>query len=137
MLDAAPPRAYIGNRTFKGGQTRRKAVDMRFLRILLAGLALWPAVGADTVFATDWQRAGETRVEPLYPYKNLPGVKAQADKKDEEQYSCRTETRLLRRRFDEIFRSGGMPTLVYVCDRDGVITSGAKVPLRGHYQPVR
>ena len=121
----------------KGRQTRRKAIDMRFLTILLAGLALWPGLRADAVFATDWTRAGETRVEPLYPYKNLPGVKAQPDKKDEEQYSCRTETRLIRRRYDDIFRSGGMPTLVYVCDRDGVISSSSKVPLRGHYQPVR
>jgi cation diffusion facilitator CzcD-associated flavoprotein CzcO len=43
----------------------------------------------------------------------------------------------IRRRYDEIFRSGGMPTLMYVCERDGFISMDDKVPLRGHYQPVR
>jgi hypothetical protein len=64
-------------------------------------------------------------------------VKEQPDKTVEEQFTCRTETRLIRRRYDEVFRSGGMPTLVYVCDRDGIATTGTQVPRRGHYQPVR
>ncbi|MEH7905857.1 hypothetical protein [Rhizobium laguerreae] len=79
----------------------------------------------------------DSGVQPLYPYKGLPGVKAQPDKKEEESYNCRTETVQVRRRYDEIFRSGGMPTLMYVCERHGFVTTGGKVPLRGHYQPVR
>ncbi|CDM55881.1 hypothetical protein LPU83_0197 [Rhizobium favelukesii] len=43
----------------------------------------------------------------------------------------------LRRGYDKIFRTGGLPTLVYVCDRDGLESTGTQVPLRGHYQPVR
>jgi hypothetical protein len=112
--------------------------DMRFARVLLmalaaGGVSLAPAAS----FATEWHRAGETRAESNYPYANLPGVKAQPDLKDEEQYSCRTETRALRRGYNKIFRTGGLPTLVYVCDRDGVESVGTQVPLRGHYQPVR
>jgi hypothetical protein len=108
----------------------------RIVTILAAALSL-ASLTATGGLATDWSRAGQTRVPSVYPYHNLPGVKAEPDKTDEEQFSCRTETRLLRRRYDEIFRSGGMPTLVYICDRDGVATTGTQVPRRGHYQPVR
>lgn len=110
---------------------------MRFATIFLALLAVSSATVPTTGFATDWKRAGEGRVQPTYPYPNLPGVKAQADATTEQDFKCRTETREVRRRYDQIFRSGGMPTLVYVCDRDGVISTGSQVPLRGHYQPVR
>ncbi len=95
------------------------------------------SLAAAASFATEWHRAGEPRSEAIYPYANLPGVKAQPDSKDEEQYSCRTETRPLRRGYNKIFRTGGLPTLVYVCDRDGVESVGTQAPLRGHYQPVR
>ncbi|MGO4351616.1 hypothetical protein AB4Z25_06745 [Rhizobium sp. RAF36] len=104
------------------------------LLILAAALAgLLPLQAS----ATDWSAAGTSGVQRLYPYTDLPGVKAQADKKDEEQYACHTETGHIRRQGDWIFRSGGMPTIVYVCDRDGLVTQGTQVPLRGHYQPVR
>lgn len=103
--------------------------------LVLASLATVP-FGA-VASATDWARAGKSDVQALYPYTDLPGVKAQPDKKDEEQYACHTETQTIRRHGDWIFRSGGMPTIVYVCDRDGVISEGTQVPLRGHYQPVR
>ncbi|WP_184469165.1 hypothetical protein [Rhizobium esperanzae] len=101
------------------------------LLIAVSGLALSSAL------AVDWRKSVDSGVQPLYPYKGLPGVKAQPDKKDEESYNCRTETVQIRRRYDEIFRSGGMPTLMYVCERDGFISMDDKVPLRGHYQPVR
>ncbi|MBY4631067.1 hypothetical protein CO652_05650 [Rhizobium sp. H4] len=101
------------------------------LLVALSGLA--PA----SAFAVDWSKPVNSDVQPLYPYKGLPGVKVQPDKKEEESYNCRTETVQIRRRYDEIFRSGGMPTLMYVCERDGFVTMGGKVPLRGHYQPVR
>ncbi|MEZ2132877.1 MULTISPECIES: hypothetical protein [unclassified Sinorhizobium] len=105
------------------------------LKIAL-GLVL-AALFADDAAATNWKLPPEeTAVEPLYPYKDLPGVKAQPPLKEEEQYSCRTQTEFLRRRGDIIFRSG-MPTLMYVCERDGVVSHGNKVPLRGHFQPVR
>lgn len=111
---------------------------MRFARVWLIALAATGASLAPSAsFAADWRRAGEPQVQSIYPYANLPGVKAQRDPKDEEQYSCRTETRPLRRGYDKIFRTGGLPTLVYVCDRDGVESVGTQVPLRGHYQPVR
>jgi hypothetical protein len=110
---------------------------MQTVTMLLVALTLASGVNPTTGLATDWTRAGQTRVPPLYPYQDLPGVKAQPDKTEEEQFSCRTETRLLRRRHDEIFRSGGMPTLVYVCDRNGIGSTGTLVPRRGHYQPVR
>lgn len=115
---------------------------MRILTMLpaaltLVSLTLVSGLTATAGFATDWTRAGQARVPPLYPYQDLPGVKAQPDKTEEEQFSCRTETRLIRRRYDEIFRSGGVPTLVYVCDRDGIATTGTLVPRRGRYQPVR
>jgi hypothetical protein len=102
----------------------------------LAALALASALTA-AGFAADWKHAGQMHVPPLYPYQDLPGVKAQPDKTEEEQFSCQTETRLIRRRYDEIFNSGGMPTLVYVCDRDSLSTVGTQVPRRGRYQPVR
>lgn len=110
---------------------------MRFLTISLAVLTLAGSFAPAASFATEWDRAGEMRVQPNYPYANLPGVKAQNDRSLEPQYNCRTETQYVRRRYDQIFRSGGMPMTVYVCDRDGVISSGSQVPLRGHYQPVR
>jgi hypothetical protein len=136
QLDAVPAYAYI-QRRIDELVSQREAMDMRLAAIFLTALALVSTLLPSESFATDWARVGEARDQPLYPYPNLPGVKSQADKKDEEQYRCRTETRLLRRRNDEIFRSGGMPTLVYVCDRDGLATVGTKVPLKGHYQPVR
>ncbi|RDJ17161.1 hypothetical protein B5K05_03545 [Rhizobium phaseoli] len=101
------------------------------LLVALSGLA--PA----SAFAVDWTKPVTSDVQALYPYKGLPGVKAQQDKKEEESYNCRTETVQVRRRYDDIFRSGGMPTLMYVCERDGFVTMRGKVPLRGHYQPVR
>ena len=108
---------------------------MRFAAIVL--LSLVAGVSAAPASAIDWQNSGKQAVQPLYPYKDLPGVKARPDKKVEESYDCHTETVQIRRRYDEIFRSGGMPMTVYVCDRDGVISTGSQVPLRGHYQPVR
>lgn len=110
---------------------------MRFGTISLVVLSLASALTPAASFATDWKRAGEMRVQPAYPYANLPGVKAQTDKSLEPQQNCRTETQYIRRRYDQIFRSGGMPMTMYVCDRDGVISSGSQVPLQGHYQPVR
>lgn len=110
---------------------------MRFVTISLAVLILACGLPAAPSLATDWKRAGETRVQPDYPYANLPGVRSQADRTLEQSYACRTETQYIRRRYDQIFRSGGMPMTVYVCDRDGVVSSGTQVPLRGHYQPVR
>ncbi|WP_160010874.1 hypothetical protein [Rhizobium sp. 18055] len=106
-------------------------------RAVLIMLALSSGLLPTSGFSTDWKRAGEGRVQSAYPYANLPGVKAQTDKSLEPDLKCRTETQYVRRRYDEIFRSGGMPMTVYVCDRDGVISSGSQVPLRGHYQPVR
>lgn len=110
---------------------------MRLTTILLTTLTLVSSLAPTPGFSTDWKRAGEGRVQSAYPYPNLPGVKAQTDKSLEPQLNCRTETQYVRRRHDEIFRSGGMPMTVYVCDRDGVISTGSQVPLRGHYQPVR
>jgi hypothetical protein len=110
---------------------------MRFDRIVLVTLALTSGLLPGAGFATDWKRAGEGRVQSAYPYPSLPGVKAPTDKTLEPKLECRTETQYVRRRYDQIFRSGGMPMTVYVCDRDGVISSGSQVPLRGHYQPVR
>ncbi|KQV84431.1 hypothetical protein [Rhizobium sp. Root1220] len=111
---------------------------MRFPTVLLTVLTLASGgVAPEASFATDWKRAGEAHPQLIYPYPNLPGVRAQPEPKDEEQYRCRTETQLIRRRHDQIFRSGGIPTLVYVCDGDGLESRGVKVPLRGHYQPVR
>jgi len=110
---------------------------MRFARALLVALAAGASLAPGVSYAADWQRAGQVPAQSAYPYANLPGVKAQPDPKDEEQYNCRTETRPLRRSYDKIFRTGGLPTLVYVCDRDGVESVGTQVPLRGHYQPVR
>ncbi|MBX5135253.1 MULTISPECIES: hypothetical protein [Rhizobium] len=110
---------------------------MRLLMMLLISLGVLSGLAPASAFAVDWTKSVDSTVQPLYPYKGLPGVKAQPDKKEEESYNCRTETVQIRRRYDEIFRSGGMPTLMYVCDRDGFVTMGEKVPLRGHYQPVR
>jgi hypothetical protein len=111
---------------------------MRFLIALSLSLLSLSAFGPQAAFAVDWAKPVDTRVAPLYPYKDLPGVKAQPDKKVEEQYACQTDTMQIRsRRYDFIFRSGGMPRLVYVCERDGVTAVGTQVPLRGHYQPVR
>ncbi|WP_431321015.1 hypothetical protein [Rhizobium sp. YTU87027] len=110
---------------------------MRFARVLLTAVAVGASTTPGVSFATDWRRAGEAHAQSVYPYANLPGVKAKPEPKDEEQYDCRTETRPLRRGYDKIFRTGGLPTLVYVCDRDGVESVGTQVPLRGHYQPVR
>ena len=106
-------------------------------KIRVVGLSLVAGASAAPAFAIDWQNSGKQAVQPLYPYKDLPGVKAQPDKKVEESYACHTETVQIRRRHDEIFRSGGMPTLMYVCERDGVISMDSRVPLRGHSQPVR
>ncbi|WP_283195756.1 hypothetical protein [Rhizobium sp. AN80A] len=108
-----------------------------FKKIVLVTLALSAGVLPAPAFSTDWARAGQGRVPPTYPYANLPGVKAPTDPSLEPKLTCRTETQYIRRRHDEIFRSGGMPMTVYVCDRDGVISSGSQVPLRGRYQPVR
>ncbi|MBX4889336.1 MULTISPECIES: hypothetical protein [Rhizobium] len=110
---------------------------MRLLMMLLISLLAVTGLAPAAAFAVDWTKPIQSDVKPLYPYRDLPGVKAQPDKKEEESYNCRTETVQVRRRYDEIFRSGGMPTLMYVCDRDGFVTMGRKVPLRGHYQPVR
>jgi hypothetical protein len=112
-----------------------KEVVMRIVAVLL--LSLVAGASAAPASAIDWQSSGRQAVQPLYPYKDLPGVKAQPDKKVEESYDCHTETVQVRRRFDQIFRSGGMPTLMYVCERDGFVTMDSRVPLRGHYQPVR
>ncbi|MBX4955318.1 hypothetical protein [Rhizobium lentis] len=110
---------------------------MRLMMVLLILLVAVPGLAPASAFAVDWTKPIDSGVQPLYPYKGLPGVKAQPDKKEEESFNCRTETVQVRRRYDEIFRSGGMPTLMYVCERDGFVTTGRKVPLRGHYQPVR
>lgn len=110
---------------------------MRLLMMLLISLGVLSSLAPASAFAVDWTKSVDSAVQPLYPYKGLPGVKAQSDKKEEESYNCRTETVQIRRRYDEIFRSGGMPTLMYVCERDGFVTMGRKIPLRGHYQPVR
>ena len=110
---------------------------MRFAKALLIAMAAGASLAPGASFATDWRRAGEAQTQSVYPYANLPGVKARPEPKDEEQYDCRTETRPLRRGYDKIFRTGGLPTLVYVCDRDGVESVGTQVPRRGHYQPVR
>ncbi|MBX4998484.1 hypothetical protein [Rhizobium lentis] len=110
---------------------------MRLMMVLLISLVAVPGLAPASAFAVDWTKPIDSGVQPLYPYKGLPGVKAQPDKKEEESFNCRTETVQVRRRYDEIFRSGGMPTLMYVCERDGFVTTGRKVPLRGHYQPVR
>ena len=110
---------------------------MRLLMMLLISLVAVSSLAPTSVFAVDWTKSVNSDAQPLYPYKGLPGVKAQPDKKEEESYNCRTETIQVRRRHDEIFRSGGMPTLMYVCDRDGFISMDDKVPLRGRYQPVR
>ncbi|OWV68827.1 hypothetical protein ATY76_09945 [Rhizobium sp. R339] len=110
---------------------------MRLLIMFLISLGVAPSLAPASAFAVDWRKSVTSDVQPLYPYKGLPGVKAQPDKKEEESYNCRTETVQIRLRYDEIFRSGGMPTLMYVCERDGFISMGGKVPLRGHYQPVR
>ncbi|MBY5559830.1 hypothetical protein [Rhizobium leguminosarum] len=110
---------------------------MRLMMMLLISLAAVPGLAPASALAVDWTKSVDSGVQSLYPYKGLPGVKAQPDKKEEESYNCRTETVQVRRRYDEIFRSGGMPTLMYVCERDGFVTTGGKVPLRGHYQPVR
>ncbi|MET3853100.1 hypothetical protein [Rhizobium sp. OAE497] len=110
---------------------------MRILPSIVIAAFAFAAILPLQASATDWARAGKADVQPLYPYTDLPGVKAQPDKKDEEQYACHTETGHVRRDGDWIFRSGGMPTIVYVCDRDGQISQGTQVPLRGHYQPVR
>ena len=112
-----------------------KEVVMRIVAVLL--LSLVAGASAAPASAIDWQSSGRQAAQPLYPYKDLPGVKAQSDKKVEESYDCHTETVQVRRRFDQIFRSGGMPTLMYVCERDGFVTMDSRVPLRGHYQPVR
>jgi hypothetical protein len=119
------------------GRRMNEGAPMRlFIAVSLSLMSLATA-GAGSAFAVDWNKPVAPRAQPLYPYKDLPGVKAKPDETLEEQYACRTETIQVRRRYDEIFRSGGMPTLVYVCDRNGVTTAGDKVPLRGHYQPVR
>jgi hypothetical protein len=110
---------------------------MRFDRIVLVTLALASGLLPSSGFSTDWSRAGAGRVQSAYPYSNLPGVKAPTDKSLQPKYECRTETQYVRRRYDSIFRSGGMPMTVYVCDHDGAISSGTEVPRRGHYQPVR
>ncbi|MBX4987101.1 hypothetical protein [Rhizobium lentis] len=110
---------------------------MRLMMVLLILLVAVPGLAPASAFAVDWTKPIDSGVQPLYPYKGLPGVKAQPDKKEEESFNCRTETVQVRRRYDEIFRSGGMPTVMYVCERDGFVTTGRKVPLRGHYQPVR
>ena len=112
-------------------------MNMRILPSIVIAAFAFAAILPLQASATDWARAGKADVQPLYPYTDLPGVKAQPDKKDEEQYACHTETGHIRREGDWIFRSGGMPTIVYVCDRDGQISQGTQVPLRGHYQPVR
>ena len=108
---------------------------MRFVAVLLLSLAA--GASATPTSAIDWQSSGKQAVQPLYPYKDLPGVKSQPDEKEEESFNCHTETVQIRRRHDEIFRSGGMPTLMYVCERDGFVSMDSRVPLRGHYQPVR
>jgi hypothetical protein len=110
---------------------------MRSLQILFAALSVAGGLAAEPSLATDWKSAGKADAQPLYPYPDLPGVKSRPDKKDEEQYACHTETRGIRRNGDWIFRSGGMPTIVYVCDRDGYVSQGTRVPARGHYQPGR
>ena len=110
---------------------------MRPLMMLLISLVAMSGLAPASASAIDWTKSVKSDVQPLYPYKGLPGVKAQPDKKEEESYNCHTETVHIRRRHDEIFRSGGMPTLMYVCDRDGFISMDDKVPLRGHFQPVR
>lgn len=145
-LDAAFPRAYIEAMDEKaGGRPEARMRFGNFDKINLVTMALVGALAGALAgglaptpgFSTDWQRAGEGRVQSAYPYSDLPGVKAPTDKSLEPKYTCRTETQYVRRRYDEIFRSGGMPMTVYVCDHDGVISSGSAVPRRGHYQPVR
>ncbi|OAV50785.1 hypothetical protein A6U98_07065 [Rhizobium sp. WYCCWR10014] len=110
---------------------------MRLVMMLPILLVAMSGLGPASASAVDWTKSVDSGVQPLYPYKGLPGVKGQPDKKEEESYNCRTQTVQVRRRYDEIFRSGGMPTLMYVCERDGFISMDDKVPLRGHYQPVR
>jgi hypothetical protein len=53
---------------------------MQTVTMLLVALTLASGVNPTTGLATDWTRAGQTRVPPLYPYQDLPGVKAQPDK---------------------------------------------------------
>ncbi|MGO8041168.1 hypothetical protein AB9E11_35880, partial [Rhizobium leguminosarum] len=64
----------------------------------------------------------------IVPYKRLGFAAAESlplrRTEEEESYNCRTETVQIRRRYDEIFRYGGMPTLMYVCERDGFVTTG-------------
>ncbi|TCL72033.1 hypothetical protein EV286_105292 [Rhizobium sp. BK251] len=71
-----------------------------------------------------------------YPYKDLPGVTAPSINPPPE-YDCRSEVDLIRGWRDIEYRFDGMPRLVYVCERDGVIFKGTKTPKILPYQPIR
>ena len=76
---------------------------MRLVMTLLILLVAASGLSPSSALAVDWTKSLDSGVQPLYPYKGLPGVKAQPDKKEEESYNCRTETVQIRRRYDEIF----------------------------------
>ncbi|NTF40531.1 hypothetical protein [Rhizobium rhizogenes] len=72
-------------------------------------------------------------VAPVYPYKNLPGVTAPKMAADE-KFQCSTTTLYP---YDEYYRGyfhRGLPTLGYVCDQNGVISSSNRKPNYQYWQ---
>ncbi|NLR98581.1 hypothetical protein HGP17_17320 [Rhizobium sp. P38BS-XIX] len=93
--------------------------------LVFAGLA--PA----TAFA-DNPLIPKPYVAPVYPYKNLPGVKAPKMAADE-KFQCRTTT-LHPEEFYRGYFYRGMPRLGYVCEQDGVISSSTRKPNYQYWQ---
>lgn len=86
--------------------------------------ALSPAVAfAGSPHAIAWNKV-------VYPYKDLPGVKA--PQLPEEKFKCSTTIAELSSDFYG-YRHG-YPRLVYVCDQNGVISQSTRPPNYSYWQ---
>lgn len=100
-----------------------------------------PALADQSKTGQNKKPAMENWASPVEGYKDLPGVKTQAeiDKQNlEASYNCKTETVLMEGRGtrDFHFLGSGMPRTVYHCTTDsGVSYTGSEPPRIGAWLP--
>jgi len=110
--------------------------------LLAAGMLMaGPSLADQNKSSLNKTPAAENWARPVEGYKDLPGVKTQAeiDKQNlAASYNCKTETVLMEGRGtrDFHFLGSGMPRTVYHCTTDsGVSYTGSEPPRSGAWIP--
>ena len=97
---------------------KRSAIATLFLAALSPGVAF-----AGSPHDIAWRKA-------VYPYKDLPGVKA--PQPAEEKFKC--STTIAEVPFDFYGYRHAYPRLVYVCDQNGIISQSTRAPNYSYWQ---